>query len=423
MAASVAKRIAERLTPAIETAVDPKNRFLAKFQNYPFLTLAKFLALPVGLVFTLSTVPLVSNTKLTSFWGWRILAHLGPYHIPRLVESEEWKLSLEQLAKASELQLIESEIAQLLSNIEVVSQRKMAVKKITSKFGFSVFVPVFQNLAAPPPVNTWRKSQSHFEANLRVAMDLVSATPARERKLDISVIENILTNNKDLWESDLNIDSKRFREYRALLLLKLLQNESNLESAKRSDVVKSFLDSEIAFAKHQPFPALPLVPLLYQFKVDKLGFEFIDIIKRSRELMGLPRVEEEKADSTRKSLALEHKLDFVNFEKLVYLTICYASLRVVPLISEYSVKVLSRAANVIARSVLGATLLETTYRAEEHLIQTAPWYEASGLFSSAAMTASNVFFGALALKYFPYCGVPWLMIRVKDSFSDTFRFI
>jgi hypothetical protein len=98
-------------------------------------------------------------------------------------------------------------------------------------------------------------------------------------------------------------------------------------------------------------------------------------------------------------------------------------LRVVPLISEYSVKVLSRAANVIARSVLGATLLETTYRAEEHLIQTAPWYEASGLFSSAAMTASNVFFGALALKYFPYCGVPWLMIRVKDSFSDTFRFI
>lgn len=424
MSTSVVSRIAAKLNAAIQTAVDPAQRFKTKFEkHYSFFQLAKLLSLPAALAFALNAVPFLRGSDDNFFYGWRLLAHVGPYHLPRLVEKEEWKSSLERLGKANELQLIESEIAQLLSNIEVVTQRRIAVKKIVKKYGFSVFTPIFENLAAPPPVNTWRKSQSHFEANLRIAMDLVSATPARERHItNFTVIENLLTNNKDVWESDINTDSKRFREYRALILLKLLQNEQNLELAKKSQIVISFLNSELPLSKHQPFPSLPLIPFLHQFKTEKLGFEFLDVIKRIRILMELP-VSDEDRKTARKSLTLQHKLDFSNFEKLVYLTICYASLRVVPLISEYSFKVLSRASHVIARSVIGAALLETFYRAEEHLIQSSPWYESSGLFASSAMVSTNILIGILVLKYFPFCGIPWAMIRVKDSFSDTFRFI
>lgn len=422
LASSVASRIASKLTPVIETAVDPVNRFKARAEHYSFHQLVKFISFPFAILFGANAVPYIRGTDDSNFiFGWRLLAHVGPYHVPRLVEKEEWLKSLKSLSQANDLKLVESEIAQLLTNIEVLTQRRMAVKKMVKRYGFEVFIPIFENLASPPPLNTHRKSHSHFEANLRVAMDVVCATPARERKLDCGIIENFLTNNSDLWEST-EESSKRFREYRALILLKLLQNDENVKAAKKSPVIKSFVLSEIGPSKHEPFPAFPIVPLLYQFKTEKLGFEHFDIIRRIRTMLELPVSEEEK-QIVRKSLALEHKLDLVNFEQLVYLTICYASLRVVPLISEYSVKVLSRAANVIARSVLGATVLETTYRAEEHLIQTAPWYESSGLTASAAVASANILVGALVLRYFPYCGVPWCMIRAKDSFSDTFRFI
>jgi hypothetical protein len=282
-----------------------------------------------------------------------------------------------------------------------------------------IFLPIINNLSAPPPVGTMRKGQSHFEANLRVAMDVVSATPAKDRQVPISTIEALITNNKESWEAETNEDTKRFREYRAVLLLKLLQNDENLKHAKNSGIINEFLTNELTHSQHKVFPTLPLMPLLYQFKTEKLGFEYVDIV---RKLLNMVNIETDNTNM-RKSLKLEHKIDFVNFEKLVYLTICYASLRVVPMISEYSFKVLSKGGSVVARSVTGAALLEAWYRGEEHLIQSAPWYDSTSIVPSACMGVSNIVFGAFVLRFFPFCGLPWLMMRIRDSFADSYRFL
>ena len=411
------------MNPAIETATDPKFRFKTKFEKYTFSELVGIVSIPIGIAFVMSAIPYIRGSDSGTVYGWRLLAHLGPYHVPRVVENGEWRHSLATLRQAETLELIESEISQLLTNIEVVTQRRVAVRRIVKSDGFQIFLPVLTNLAAPPPAKTVRKGQSHFEANLRVAMDVVSATPAKDRRVPIHVIEAILTNNKDCWESELNEDVRRFREYRALLLLKLLQNEENLAEARESEVVKSFVASEAEHAGHVAYPTLPLMPLLYQFKTDHLGFEFVDISRRLHTLLGLEMMGDEK-NVTRRSLKLEHKLDFVNFEKLVYLTICYSSLRVVPMISEYSLAVIARAASVIARGVAGAAILETVFRAEEHVIQSAPWYESGcGIASSACIAAVNVGVGAAVLRFMPFCGLPWILMRIRDSFTDCFRFV
>jgi hypothetical protein len=417
---SVAARIATRLNPAMDTAIDPKTRFTTRFESYPFQLLLKIVSVPVGIAFVLNAVPFLQSTDDKTLFGWRALAHLGPYHIPRIVQHGEWRESLKKLNDASELQLIESEIAQLLTDIEVVTQRRVAVRRIVKDHTMAVFSPVLRNLAAPPPVGTVRKGQSHFEANLRIAMDVVSATPAKDRIVPLDVLESIIANNKESWESEANEDTSRFREYRAVLVLMLLQNTENLSLAKNSDIVKNFVVNEVKHAFHKVYPTLPLMPLLYQFKTEKLGFEYIDIVKKLGSMLEVPL---EDSLPSRKSMRLEYKLDFINLEKLVYLTICYSSLRVVPMISEYSMKVLSRGVGLIARSVLGAALLEGVYRTEEHVIQSAPWYDSESLLPSACMAVSNIFFGALALKFFPFCGLPWLMMRIRDSFSDSYRFL
>jgi len=419
----VASRISARLNPAIDTAVDPSTRFKTKFEGaqYSFMDLARMMSIPVGIVFVLNLIPSLSKSDESTFFGWRILAHLGPYHVPRIVDQGRWKSSLQELGQAEELNLTESEIAQLLTDIEVVTQRRIAVRKIVKESGMKIFLPLFTNLVAPPPRGTTRKGQSHFEANLRIVMDVVSATPAVDREVPLEVIEALIQNNRESWESTANEDALRFREYRAVLLLKLLQNETNLLNSQNSKVVTEFVKNELPHAAHQVFPTLPLMPLLYQFKTEKLGFEYIDVIRKLSHMLGL-EIPDNKA--ARKSLKLEYKLDFVNFEKLVYLTICYSSLRVIPMISEYSMKVLGRAASLIARSVIGGALLETYYRVQEHVIQSAPWYEARySVIPSACMAVSNIFVGAVVLRYFPFCGLPWLMMRAKDSLSDSFRFL
>ena len=421
--ACVANRISARLSPAIDTAVDPNTRFKTKFESsqYTFTDLLRMMSIPIGVGFILNLIPSLKGSDDSTFFGWRILAHLGPYHVPHIVQKGKWKAALEELSKAEELNLTESEIAQLLTDIEVVTQRRIAVRKLVKESGMKIFLPIFNNLVAPPPPGTSRKGQSHFEANLRVVMDVVSASPAAERELPLDVIEALIRNNKDSWESTANEDARRFREYRAVLLLKLLQNENNLAKCKNSKTVTEFVTNELQHAGHQPYPALPLMPLLYQFKTEQLGFEYTDVVRKLMQMLGL-EIPENLA--TRKSLKLEYKLDFVNFEKLVYLTICYSSLRVIPMISEYSMKVIGRAFSVIARSVLGSALLETYYRGQEHVIQSAPWYEARhNVVPSACMAVSNIFVGAVILRYFPFCGLPWLMMRAKDSFSDSFRFL
>ena len=422
LAQNISSRIAGRVNPVIETAIDPKYRFSTKSESKSFTELMRLVSIPAGVCFILNLVPFVTEKDTPTVYGWRILAHLGPYHVPHIVEGGKWRESLQLLEQANELGLIESEIAQLLTDIEVVTQRRIAVRRIVAKDGFRIFLPILKNLANPPPINTLKKGQSHFEANLRIAMDVVCATPAKDRQVPLSVIESLLTNNKDCWESETSEETRRFREYRLLLLLKLLQNHENLKSAKQSNLIKSFVLDEAKVAKHQPYPTLPLMPLLYQFKTKQLGFETVDLVRKILSLLDIKSTQEDLPK--RESLSLPWKLDFVNYEKLVYLTICYSSLRVIPMISEYSMKVLGRAGYLISRSVVGASVLEATYRGQEHIIQSAPWYDGGGgVVGSSVMAVSNILVGALVLKYFPFCGLPWFMIKFRDSFVDSYRFL
>jgi hypothetical protein len=418
---SISSRIAGRVNPVIETAIDPKYRFQTRFETMKYGEILKFLSIPAGICFVLNLVPFINNNDTSSIYGWRFLAHFGPYHVPKIVEGGKWREALTLLEEANDLGMTESEIAQLLTDIEIITQRRVAVRRIVSKEGFPIFLPILKNLASPSPINTTRKGQSHFEANLRVAMDVVSATPAKDRRVPIALVEAIVENNRDCWESDNSEDTRRFREYRLLLILKLLQNIENVEQAKQSEKLKSFILEEAKVARHQPYPTLPVMPLLYQFKTKNLGFETVDLVRKILKLLDIS-IQEDLPK--RESLSLPWKLDFVNFEKLVYLTICYSSLRVVPMISEYSMKVLGRAAYLIARSVAGSAFLEATYRAQEHIIQSAPWYDGGGgVFGSAVMSTSNALVGALILKHFPFCGLPWFMMKFRDSFVDSYRFV
>jgi hypothetical protein len=418
------------LNPARDTAIDPSFRFKSRYETENFLTAFNVIGIPSAIAFVLLTV--TPGDRSSTIFGWRLLAHLGPYQVPELLKNGRWKSALEQLERSNELQLIESEISQLLTDIEVVTQRRQCVRRIVSEHGFSIFQPVLTNLSSPPPINCTKKGQSHFEANLRVAMDIVTATPAKDRTVPIEVLENLITHNKELWESTGNEEVMRFREYRALLLLKLLQNRENAIAASESKLIREFLDAELIAGEHVKFSTLPLMPLLYQFKTEKLGYEYSDIIWKCLRLLDQARGSEGSVDvpPTRKSLTLDHKIDFLNFEKMIYFTICYASLRVIPFISEYSFPVLKIAAGVMARSVLGVSILESIYRFEEHVIQSRPYFEvfSSGsrlgcIAASAGMVIAHTFIGAFVLRKMPFCFAPFALMKIRDSFTDSFRFL
>jgi hypothetical protein len=417
---SVSARIASRLNPAREKAIDPSFRFKTKYSDTDYSTAIWIVGIPSAVAFMLLT--LLPSQSSESVLGWRVLAHLGPYKVPKIFRSgTRWKSALVELDNSD---LLESEISQLLTDIEVITQRRQCVRRIVSEYGFEIFLPVFRNLSSPPPVNCTSKGQSHFETNLRVAMDVVSATRAKDRRVPISVIEDLIVHNLQLWECTGNEEVMRFREYRALLLLKLLQNEDNANDAAKSSIVCEFLKTELQSGEHIKFSTLPLMPLLYQFKTEKLGYEYSDIIYKCLKLLGLSSNEN---SPERKSLSLEHKIDFLNFEKLIYFTICYSSLRVIPLISEYSLSVLSKAANLMAKSVIGVAILEGLYRIEEHVIQSRPYFEKAdqgeGILPSALMVITHVLVGSQVLRKFPFCFAPFAVMKIRDSFTDSFRFL
>jgi hypothetical protein len=409
------------MNPVRETAIDPRTRFVTKYETIDWRTIFSIVAVPTAVVFVTLSLP----HDVRSVHGWRVLAHAGPYQVPDLVRAKIWKSSLELLDQAELMGLTESEISQCLTDIEVVTQRRFAVKRIVDENGFKIFSPVLKYLSSPPPTGCKEKGQSMFEGNIRVAMDVVTATPADQRAVPVEVIEDLVRNNKTQWESTANEETMRFREYRMLLLLKLLQNPDNAKNACESKIVRDFIESEKPNSGHVKFSCLPLMPLLYQFKTTKLGYEFSDIIERIETILGTSP----PSPAPRESLSLPSKVDFANFEKLVYLTLCYSSLRVIPLITEYSLPVLSGAGRVMAKSVLGAALLETVYRAVEHVIQSRPYYEsadqggAGKFISSGTLVGAQAICVAVILKRFPYCFAPFALMKLRDSFVDSFRFI
>jgi hypothetical protein len=351
--------------------------------------------------------------------GWRFLAHLGPYQIPSLMKSGIWKRALDELSEANDPHsLTESKISQLLTDIEVITQRRQAVREIVQEYGFEIFLPVFKNLSSQHI-----SGQSHFESNLRVVMDILSATRASDRQVPISVIEELVTMNNHCWDSKSNEEIMRFPEYRALILLKLVQNESNANGAKQSGIIQEFVDQEMNKSYHEKFSTLPLIPFLYQFKTEKLGYEYADILWRINKCIG--RAAEEVGPSGRRiSLKLEHKLDFQNLEKMIYLAICYSSLRYIPLISEYSFPVLKHAVMGMMKSVVGAIILDIMYRAQEHVIQSKPYFDIEHpLIGGSGMVCVNALVGGLVLRYLPFSFAPFFLMKVRDSFTDSFRFI
>ena len=401
---TISSRIASRINPVRESAVNPSARFVTKFEGFSNNQLVALVAVPSA-VFFLGSFLLPTNNVI----GWRFVAHVAPYRLPSLVETGLWRTSLVAL---SDPDLTCAEISQLLANIEIVTQRKLAVRTISKEAtDLNLFTPIFNQL------NT-TSSQSNFETSLRIVMDVVSATPARNRKVDSTVLESLWAPSTSWWTSDRDSDTMRFAEYRLLLILKLLQNEKNLQVAKKSSEFQFFLTQQNF--QHIPFPSLPLLPILYQFKTEKLGFETFDIVRKIRTMMGISS----ENLNFRKSFSLAEKLDFINYEKLVYLTICYASIRILPMISEYTFPVLKSAAGVMAKAILGVTILDLWYRAEEHVIQSKMYWENHGtVLGPAVMVATHCAGLALILKRFPFCFAPFIVTKlVREAFADSYRF-
>lgn len=401
---SIAARIAQRINPVRETAISPSTRFVTKLEAIPIRQLAMYVCVPSVIGF--GVLAMIERPR--TMHGWRFLAHVGPYQVPALLSENAWRSSLEKLGDT----LTSSEISENLANVEVISQRKLAVREIVKSEGFGIFWPVFLNFKRVA------NSQSNFETNMRIAMDLVMATPAQKRHVSSEIIDQIL---------DLQCIDNRFPEYRLLLLLKLLQNPENLREAKKNKKLENFLAEQDKLALHSPYPALPLMPLLYQLKTEKLGFETFDIIRKIRTMLG--HVSLPNKDLARRSWRLDWKLDFENFEKLVYLTICYASIRILPMISEYSFPVLKSAAFVMAKSVMGVALLDLWYRAEEHIIQSRTYFEAAKksfpqrLMGPCFLVAAHCGWVVFVLRRFPFCFAPFMVTKmVRDSFSDAYRF-
>jgi len=419
---SISLRISQRVNPVRNAAMNVENRFKTKYSEKSFGECLR-MALGVSIVGFVVTTGMWMMEEKSTISGWRFLAHLGPYQIPSLMKSGRWKRALDELGEANndddhhQLSLTESEISQLLTDIEVITQRRQAVREIVQKYGFEIFLPVLKNLSFQNI-----SGQSHFESNLRIVMDILSATRASDRQVPISVIEELVTRNNHCWDSKSNEEVERFPEYRALILLKLVQNESNANRAKQSGIIQEFVNQEWAKSYHVKFSSLPLIPFLYQFKTEKLGYEYADILWRIKKCIG--RADEVEAIGGRISLKLEYKLDFQNFEKMIYLAICYSSLRYIPLISEYSFPVLKHAVLGMMKSVLGAIILDMIYRAEEHVIQSKPYFDIKHpLIGGSGMVCVNALVGGLVLRYLPFSFAPFLLMKVRDSFTDSFRFI
>ena len=420
---SISSRIAHKVNPIRTEALSVNNRFRTKYSEKSIGECFKVVLGYSVVGFGVTTMMWLMDDKST-ISGWRLLAHLGPYQVPSLVASGGWKRALDRLDQVEELGLTESEIAQLLTDIEVITQRRQAVRRIVDEHGFSIFLPVFKNLSSNEEI----LGQSHFESNLRVAMDVVSATPARDRRVPLYVIEDLVSKNKNRWESKANEEVMRFREYRALLLLKLLQNEDNAKMCRGSEILNEFLVNEKEESFHVKYSALPFIPFLYTFKTEKLGYEYIDILERiNTAAVGVTQTSQPPTQP-RLSLKLDSKLDYQNFEKMVYLALCYSSLRYIPLISEYSLPVLKQAALGMAKSAIGASILDTIYRIEEHVIQSKPYFESSrdsksALIVSGMIVGIHTCAGAVILRYLPFSFSPFLLMKFRDSFTDSFRFV
>ena len=421
---SLSSRIAHKINPIRKEALSVESRFrVTKFSSMSFMECFRIVFGVSVVGFGITTVMDRLSLSSSAIRGWRLLAHLGPYQVPMLVKRGEWRYALDRLNRAEELGLTEAELAQLLTEIEVITQRRQAVRDIVENEGFEVFLPVLKNLSSGEIYG-----QSHFESNLRVAMDVVCATPARSRRVPKMIIEDLVSKNKTCWESKSNEEVMRFREYRALLLLKLMQNEDNAIVCRESKIIREFLINEEKESAHVKYSTFAIIPFFYQFKIEKLGYEFSDIlyrIERALDSSDERRQQQRTAPQpVRKSLKLDHKLDYQNIEKLVYMGICYSSLRYLPLISEYSLQVMKGAVFGMMRSVIGASILDLTYRGEEHVIQSKPYYETSNrILGSALIVLIHSCVAATVLRRFPFSFVPFAFMRARDSFTDSYRFI
>ncbi len=107
---------------------------------------------------------------------------------------------------------------------------------------------------------------SHFDAQLRIALDIICATPPNQREVPIDFIQKLVSTNENLWKVDPRSD-----EARAILLYKLLHNTENCIKAKECEEVKTYLE------KHGDF--IPMVSD-FEWRKNLYGHESHDILRK-----------------------------------------------------------------------------------------------------------------------------------------------
>jgi hypothetical protein len=432
MERQAATALAEKIAAAAQKAQDigdekvrnaPKEAF--SITNLTFQQCFAMLGAPSAVIWLLMCWSYYSTQKenppmipsiCRQLLGSRYVAHLGPHPIPGLIRVRD-DLEME-LFKLDDPFAYEHERTESLLAIEAVTQRRMAVVDIVKRRGIEWFLPVLFDLVtesehADIGIN---KSQSHFDSQVRIALDIISATPAADRELPIEFFKKLVSTNSAVWKGE-----SRAEEARAILLYKLLHCPANCAKVRGCEEVERFIQEEGGFIESVSD---------VQWRKDLYAHENHDILRKCAGLINkntraidfggetfpIPEAQE------RKSPSFQTKLDLRSLEVSAFYYTVWPMMRFMIVTGYDSMNKGSAFARVLASAWMGGALLEGIYRAEEHLIQTK-WYYENSVLASLGMVFSHCAVTALVLTRCPYVFAPYLILRFRDSTADTFRFV
>lgn len=356
---------------------------------------------------------------LLDFLGWRVVAHLGPYQMPNFVRAKVYEVPLRRL---SEPLLLDYERATALGRVEQMSQRHFAALALTQGAAHDmhpmcVLEPIFLELFSPLAADAFTldsassapaSAVSHKAAAARIVFDVVGALPVEERTVPPWVLSGLVSTRGAPWD-----EGPQGEELRATLSAQLLASSTNCQIAADLPEVCNYVQ-QLGFKDKED--------TMWPLKAYLLSGETPDLIRRSALLISrqCPNVVEVPPRRARDTPSLQVKRDLRNFWTTTLLTASWATFRAWR--GTFDAKAFLAIARACGGAFAGMGVLEILWRSEEHVIQSAWYFEdgAAMLAVSAAMGFLNCVACAWAFRY--ATAVPFLVCRLaKDDFMDAHR--
>jgi hypothetical protein len=345
----------------------------------------------------------------------RIAAHLGPYQVPNLVTA---RMHEEPIRTLAEPLLLDHERTRALARLEQLSMRTLAAQRMTplgEEGGSSLraLEPLFLDFLAGAPLDVADRalsaSASHNTTALRIFFDVVCATPPEERTVDPQVLHGLVTARGQPWDS-----GPQAEEVRVALLLLLLQSPDNCRAAASLPELCAFVQQPGFKQKEDTF--LPLKSYL-------LSGETPDLLRRCVRLINKHcpgTIEAPPPRARRDTPSLQLKHDMRNFWTTALLTGSWASFCAWRGVANASA--LLALAKSVAAALGGVFVVESLWRGEEWMIQSARYFEDPAVMfaGSAGMCLVNSVVWSWAFR--SAVAVPFIVCRViKDDLMDAYR--